>query len=54
MNKDIKEYNDKLTPSDKEICELLAKEIDSVLTEAENKIWHEHPVWLLDGNQITG
>jgi hypothetical protein len=24
------------------------------LTEAENKIWHAHPVWFLDGNPIVG
>jgi hypothetical protein len=22
--------------------------------EAENKIWHAHPVWFLDGNPIVG
>jgi len=24
------------------------------LPEAENKIWHAHPVWFLDGNPIAG
>jgi hypothetical protein len=33
---------------------LLAKTIDSKLIEAENKIWHAHPVWFLDGNPIVG
>ncbi|MFN0030580.1 MAG: DUF1801 domain-containing protein, partial [Flavobacteriales bacterium] len=28
--------------------------IDGVLTEAESKIWHAHPVWFLDGNPIVG
>jgi len=28
--------------------------IDSELTEAENKIWHAHPVWFLEGNPIVG
>ncbi|MFM7857164.1 MAG: hypothetical protein ACKO96_35905, partial [Flammeovirgaceae bacterium] len=23
-------------------------------TKAENKIWHSHPVWFLDGNPIVG
>jgi len=54
MNKDVKEYNDKLTPSDKEICDLLEKEIRAELSEAENKIWHGHPVWFLEGNPVTG
>ena len=54
MNKDVKAYNSSQATSDKAICNLLAKEIDSVLTEAENKIWHAHPVWFLDGNPIVG
>jgi len=24
------------------------------LPEAENKIWHRHPVWFLDGNPVVG
>lgn len=24
------------------------------MPEAENKIWHAHPVWFLDGNPIVG
>lgn len=35
-------------------CRLLAQEIDRHLPEAENKIWHRHPVWFLDGNPIVG
>ena len=54
MNKEIQEYNSKLVASDREICELLAKEISSVLTKAESKVWHRHPVWFLDGNPIVG
>lgn len=54
MNKDIQEYNNKLSPSDKEICDILAKEIDSVLSEAESKIWHRNPVWFLEGNPVAG
>lgn len=30
------------------------KEIDKNLPEAENKIWHAHPVWFLEGNPIVG
>ncbi len=30
------------------------QEIDRGLPEAENKIWHGHPVWFLDGNPIVG
>lgn len=54
MNKDIQSYNHSQATSDTEICFLLASVIDSVLTEAENKIWHAHPVWFLDGNPIVG
>src|SRR5262245_64633847 len=54
MNKDVKAYNSALAKSDKEICKLLADEIDRQLPEAENKIWHRHPVWFLDGNPIVG
>jgi hypothetical protein len=54
MNKDIGTYNDSQTDSDKTICDLLVKLIDNNLPEAENKIWHRHPVWFLDGNPIVG
>lgn len=54
MNKDVKAYNNSQTKEDKEICNLLAEEISKGLPEAENKIWHGHPVWFLDGNPITG
>ena len=29
-------------------------EIDRGLPEAENKIWHAHPVWFLEGNPVVG
>jgi hypothetical protein len=54
MNKDIAAYNKKQSTADKKICDLLAKEIDLGLPEAENKIWHAHPVWFLDGNPVAG
>jgi uncharacterized protein YdhG (YjbR/CyaY superfamily) len=54
MNKDIQAYNDQHEEGDKAICDLLATTIDSVLKDAENKIWHAHPVWFLDGNPIVG
>ncbi len=53
-NKDIQAYNNSLSGEDKAICDLLAKEIDAGLPKAENKIWHAHPVWFLDGNPIAG
>lgn len=54
MNKDIQAYNDSQSSGDKEICNTLAKEICDALPKAENKIWHAHPVWFLDGNPIVG
>lgn len=54
LNKDIKEYNSMQTDTNKKICDILAREIHKILIEAENKIWHGHPVWFLDGNPITG
>lgn len=50
----IQKYNQSREPGDKEICEILATEIDRGLPEAESKIWHAHPVWFLDGNPIVG
>lgn len=54
MNKEIKSYNNKQAKGDKEICDSLAAIIDGELKEAENKIWHSHPVWFLEGNPIVG
>jgi hypothetical protein len=54
MKVEIKSYNQNFFVTDRKICDLLANTIDSELTEAENKIWHAHPVWFLDGNPIVG
>ena len=54
MNAEIQTYNNRQTSPGKEICDLLAVNIDSVLAEAESKIWHAHPVWFLEGNPVVG
>lgn len=54
ISKDILVYNRSMAASDEATCELLAKEICMHLPEAENKIWHRHPVWFLDGNPVAG
>ena len=54
MHSDTEKYNEAQTPDDREICRLLAEQIDRGLPEAENKIWHAHPVWFLDGNPVVG
>ncbi len=54
MNVDIQAYNNSQSVEDKLICDALAEQINLHLPEAENKIWHAHPVWFLDGNPIVG
>jgi hypothetical protein len=68
FNPEIQTYNDKLSPDDKQICEVLLKEISRAFPvlfvtstskslkspKVENKIWHRNPVWFLDGNPIVG
>ena len=54
MNAEIQAHNNSQTMHDKQVCDLLATTIESVLTETESKIWHAHPVWFLDGNPIVG
>lgn len=54
MTTDIQTYNEKQTDADQEICNQLANTIDNELPDAENKVWHGHPVWFLDKNPIVG
>jgi hypothetical protein len=54
MHPDIQAYNQSIPGEYGEICDILAKEIQKGLPEAESKIWHGHPVWFLNGNPITG
>lgn len=54
MNPEIEAYNNLQLGEEKDICNALAKEIDVNLPEAENKIWHRHPVWFLEGNPVVG
>jgi cytoplasmic iron level regulating protein YaaA (DUF328/UPF0246 family) len=54
MNPDISSYNQTLESEDEKIVNLLSEEICKHLSEAENKIWHAHPVWFLDENPIVG
>lgn len=53
IGKAILAYNNKQATG-KAICMLLAMEISKKLPGAENKIWHGHPVWFLEGNPIAG
>ncbi len=47
-------YNKALSASDRAIGEQLAAVIRRHLPEAEERIWHAHPVWFLDGNPVVG
>ena len=47
-------YNNNLSSNDKAICDLLFQEINKHLNKVDNKIWHRHPVWFIDGNPIVG
>ena len=50
----IEAYHEAQADEDRAICEVLRREIDLHLPEAESKIWHAHPVWFLAGNPIVG
>jgi uncharacterized protein YdhG (YjbR/CyaY superfamily) len=54
MHPDTLKYNRTQEQHHRKVCDLLAQEIDRNLPGAENKIWHAHPVWFLDGNPIVG
>ena len=54
MNKDIQAYNNLQSTEERVICDVLAEQINIGLPKAENRIWHAHPVWFLDGNPIVG
>jgi hypothetical protein len=54
MLPEIKSYHTQLTPADQAICDALYAVISTALPKAENKIWHRHPVWFLEGNPIAG
>ncbi len=54
MHKDILAYHKALSKGDRGICDALATQINRGLPEAENKVWHRHPVWFLEGNPVVG
>jgi len=54
MNSDTKTFNAQQSATEKKICNKLATIIDANMSGAENKIWHRHPVWFLDGNPTVG
>lgn len=54
MHPDSLKYNARQAKADRDICDVLAQNIESALPEAESKFWHAHPVWFLTGNPIAG
>ncbi len=54
MNPEIAAYNLSQEQEESKICSLLSELILENLAKAENKIWHRHPVWFLEGNPIVG
>ena len=54
MNPHVAQYNLEQSETDQQITQILADAIDLYLSNAENKIWHGHPVWFLNGNPIVG
>jgi uncharacterized protein YdhG (YjbR/CyaY superfamily) len=48
------EFNNSQSDEERDICNVLAEEISRSIPDAENKIWHAHPVWFLDGNPVVG
>lgn len=51
---EIEKYNNKQNEKYIEICDLLESIISRELGLEENKIWHSHPVWFINGNPIVG
>ena len=54
MHLDTAKYNKALDQDARAIADLLAAEIGKALPEAENKVWHGHPVWFIEGNPVAG
>ncbi len=50
----IETYHADLAPEDRETCNVLRAAIHSAFPDAEAKVWHAHPVWLLNSNLMTG
>lgn len=54
MKPDIRAYHERLPSPFQKVADDLFVIINENLPKAENKIWHAHPVWFLDGNPIVG
>jgi len=54
IHENVYAYNLAQSEGDRAICDALARQIDAALPGAENRLWHAHPVWFIDGNPIVG
>ena len=54
MKEEIATYISLLDENYQEIALRLFETIETNLVSTENKIWHRHPVWFIDGNPIVG
>lgn len=48
------EYNNGLQKGQKELCDLLMREIDATLNNSTSKLYHSNPAWFIDDNPIVG
>jgi len=54
MKNDVKKYISSQSDEHQEVCKRLYEQISKNLPDSENKVWHGHPVWFLDGNPTVG
>lgn len=54
MIESVKLHIDNQLINHQKICELITININNELIEVENKIWHSHLVWFINGNPIVG
>jgi hypothetical protein len=54
MSIDVSQYVRSLDSDSRLICERLGEIIGEEMPDAENKVWHAHPVWFIEGNPIVG
>jgi hypothetical protein len=54
IDSSILTYNAAHSEAENTICNLLCAEINTGIVGAENKLWHAHPVWFINGNPIVG
>lgn len=50
----IDEYNENQEPGEQAICLRLYEVIGENIKTTESKLWHEAPVWFIEGNPIVG